>query len=150
MRLIFILHFLHFSLSPLSSWLLRLCFYPSYLFCLSLSSSLSFFCLYLTSAYVCAHMQDCPESVKIAFNQDACVFRCSDSFFLLLSRGTMHRERRKFLRSALKELATVLADQPGLLGPKVTHFTTQQYLMMQMPKFTLKFCVEVGIDSYSF
>lgn len=43
------------------------------------------------------------------------------------SRGTMHRERRKFLRSALKELATVLADQPGLLGPKVTHFTTQQY-----------------------
>ncbi|KAF0027762.1 hypothetical protein F2P81_020503 [Scophthalmus maximus] len=32
--------------------------------------------------------------------------------------GSMHRERRKFLRSALKELATVLADQPGLLGPK--------------------------------
>uniref|UniRef100_A0A8C7QH53 Nck-associated protein 1 n=1 Tax=Oncorhynchus mykiss TaxID=8022 RepID=A0A8C7QH53_ONCMY len=32
--------------------------------------------------------------------------------------GTMHRERRKFLRSALKELATVLSDQPGLLGPK--------------------------------
>lgn len=31
----------------------------------------------------------------------------------------MHRERRKFLRSALKELATVLSDQPGLLGPKV-------------------------------
>lgn len=34
--------------------------------------------------------------------------------------GSMHRERRKFLRSALKELATVLSDQPGLLGPKVT------------------------------
>uniref|UniRef100_A0A8C3LF48 Nck-associated protein 1 n=1 Tax=Chrysolophus pictus TaxID=9089 RepID=A0A8C3LF48_CHRPC len=33
--------------------------------------------------------------------------------------GSMHRERRKFLRSALKELATVLSDQPGLLGPKV-------------------------------
>uniref|UniRef100_A0A4W4EM77 Nck-associated protein 1 n=1 Tax=Electrophorus electricus TaxID=8005 RepID=A0A4W4EM77_ELEEL len=32
--------------------------------------------------------------------------------------GSTHRERRKFLRSALKELATVLADQPGLLGPK--------------------------------
>ncbi|XP_078260180.1 nck-associated protein 1 isoform X2 [Rhinoraja longicauda] len=32
--------------------------------------------------------------------------------------GPLHRERRKFLRSALKELATVLADQPGLLGPK--------------------------------
>ncbi|CAN8010221.1 unnamed protein product, partial [Ixodes pacificus] len=30
----------------------------------------------------------------------------------------VHRERRKFLRSALKELALVLAEQPGLLGPK--------------------------------
>uniref|UniRef100_A0A8C4NIK5 NCK-associated protein 1 n=1 Tax=Eptatretus burgeri TaxID=7764 RepID=A0A8C4NIK5_EPTBU len=30
----------------------------------------------------------------------------------------LHRERRKFLRTALKELSTVLADQPGLLGPK--------------------------------
>uniref|UniRef100_A0A8C7I430 Nck-associated protein 1 n=1 Tax=Oncorhynchus kisutch TaxID=8019 RepID=A0A8C7I430_ONCKI len=36
----------------------------------------------------------------------------------LSQAGTMHRERRKFLRSALKELATVLSDQPGLLGPK--------------------------------
>lgn len=81
----------------------------------------------LPSAYFCAHMQDCPKSVKILFNHEACVFSCSDSFFLLLSRGTMHRERRKFLRSALKELATVLADQPGLLGPKVTQFTTRQY-----------------------
>ncbi|KAG8176652.1 hypothetical protein JTE90_009846 [Oedothorax gibbosus] len=31
----------------------------------------------------------------------------------------VHRERRKFLRSALKELCLILADQPGLLGPKV-------------------------------
>lgn len=38
----------------------------------------------------------------------------------------MHRERRKFLRSALKELATVLADQPGLLGPKVIKNNTKQ------------------------
>uniref|UniRef100_A0A674DBZ6 Nck-associated protein 1 n=1 Tax=Salmo trutta TaxID=8032 RepID=A0A674DBZ6_SALTR len=36
----------------------------------------------------------------------------------LSQAGSMHRERRKFLRSALKELATVLSDQPGLLGPK--------------------------------
>uniref|UniRef100_A0A674DHW0 Nck-associated protein 1 n=1 Tax=Salmo trutta TaxID=8032 RepID=A0A674DHW0_SALTR len=36
----------------------------------------------------------------------------------LSQAGLMHRERRKFLRSALKELATVLSDQPGLLGPK--------------------------------
>lgn len=30
----------------------------------------------------------------------------------------IHRERRKFLRSALKELGLILSDQPGLLGPK--------------------------------
>lgn len=34
-------------------------------------------------------------------------------------RPIIHRERRKFLRTALKELATVFTDQPGLLGPKV-------------------------------
>lgn len=33
--------------------------------------------------------------------------------------GLLHRERRKFLRSALKELCLVLGDQPGLLGPKI-------------------------------
>jgi NCK-associated protein 1 len=30
-----------------------------------------------------------------------------------------HRERRKFLRTTLKELGLILTDQPGLLGPKV-------------------------------
>ena len=30
--------------------------------------------------------------------------------------GHIHRERRKFLRSALKELGLILSDQPGLLG----------------------------------
>ncbi|XP_076048024.1 nck associated protein 1 Hem isoform X3 [Oratosquilla oratoria] len=30
----------------------------------------------------------------------------------------MHRERRKYLRTALKELSLILTDQPGLLGPK--------------------------------
>ncbi|GAB0101031.1 Membrane-associated protein Hem [Sergentomyia squamirostris] len=30
----------------------------------------------------------------------------------------IHRERRKYLRTALKELALILTDQPGLLGPK--------------------------------
>ncbi|XP_065349568.1 membrane-associated protein Hem [Cloeon dipterum] len=29
-----------------------------------------------------------------------------------------HRERRKFLRTALKELGLILTDKPGLLGPK--------------------------------
>jgi len=33
-------------------------------------------------------------------------------------RTHLHRERRKFLRNALKELIQILSDQPGLLGPK--------------------------------
>ncbi|KAJ7999415.1 hypothetical protein DPEC_G00194200 [Dallia pectoralis] len=32
--------------------------------------------------------------------------------------GAMHRERRVFLRHALKELVKILEDEPGLLGPK--------------------------------
>ncbi|KAJ8358953.1 hypothetical protein SKAU_G00154780 [Synaphobranchus kaupii] len=32
--------------------------------------------------------------------------------------GAMHRERRHYLRGALKELSKVLEDEPGLLGPK--------------------------------
>lgn len=32
--------------------------------------------------------------------------------------GHFHRDRRAFLRTAVKELETVIADQPGLLGPK--------------------------------
>nr|XP_022336776.1 nck-associated protein 1-like isoform X3 [Crassostrea virginica] len=36
----------------------------------------------------------------------------------LLSSPGIHKERRKFLRSALKELALIFTDQPGLLGPK--------------------------------
>lgn len=38
--------------------------------------------------------------------------------FLFHHRPLMHRERRKYLRTALKELALILTDQPGLLGPK--------------------------------
>ncbi|CAG0879245.1 unnamed protein product [Cyprideis torosa] len=33
----------------------------------------------------------------------------------------IHRERRKFLRTALKELGLIFTDQPGLLGPKALH-----------------------------
>ncbi|XP_069509310.1 nck-associated protein 1-like [Ambystoma mexicanum] len=32
--------------------------------------------------------------------------------------GSIHRARRAFLRTAVKELEMILADQPGLLGPK--------------------------------
>lgn len=37
---------------------------------------------------------------------------------VLQNAGHIHREKRKFLRSALKELGLILGDQPGLLGPK--------------------------------
>ena len=33
----------------------------------------------------------------------------------------LHKERRKFLRSALRELTQIYADQPGLLGPKALY-----------------------------
>ncbi|XP_006006697.1 nck-associated protein 1-like [Latimeria chalumnae] len=36
----------------------------------------------------------------------------------LLNNAILHRERRNFLRVAVKELAQVLSDKPGLLGPK--------------------------------
>lgn len=39
----------------------------------------------------------------------------------LQKAALMHRERRKFLRTALKELGLVLTDQPGLLGPKALY-----------------------------
>lgn len=39
--------------------------------------------------------------------------------YSLQNAGNNHRERRKFLRTALKELGLIFADQPGLLGPKV-------------------------------
>uniref|UniRef100_A0A8C0MS10 Nck-associated protein 1 n=1 Tax=Canis lupus familiaris TaxID=9615 RepID=A0A8C0MS10_CANLF len=46
------------------------------------------------------------------------IHKAAEDLFVNIRGGSMHRERRKFLRSALKELATVLSDQPGLLGPK--------------------------------
>uniref|UniRef100_UPI00398F0427 nck-associated protein 1-like n=1 Tax=Pristiophorus japonicus TaxID=55135 RepID=UPI00398F0427 len=33
--------------------------------------------------------------------------------------GSVHREKRHFLRSAVRELSTILTEEPGLLGPKV-------------------------------
>jgi len=39
--------------------------------------------------------------------------------YSLQNAASNHRERRKFLRTALKELGLIFADQPGLLGPKV-------------------------------
>lgn len=42
--------------------------------------------------------------------------------FFSIFRGPIHRERRNYLRTALKEMSLILSDQPGLLGPKVCNF----------------------------
>ena len=33
--------------------------------------------------------------------------------------GPLHRERRRYLRTAINELISLFSDSPGLLGPKV-------------------------------
>lgn len=52
--------------------------------------------------------------VMLLFSERTKMFSC----LWCLYRPLLHRERRKFLRSALKELCLILTDQPGLLGPK--------------------------------
>lgn len=37
----------------------------------------------------------------------------------LATRGLIHKERRNYLRTALREMSLILTDQPGLLGPKI-------------------------------
>ena len=38
---------------------------------------------------------------------------------IFISSATVHADRRRYLRSALKELVLLMKDQPGLLGPKI-------------------------------
>ncbi|XP_030054169.1 nck-associated protein 1-like isoform X1 [Microcaecilia unicolor] len=40
---------------------------------------------------------------------------------VLSNSGHFRRDRRMFLRSTIRELQTILADQPGLLGPKAIY-----------------------------
>ncbi|XP_011374050.1 nck-associated protein 1-like isoform X3 [Pteropus vampyrus] len=40
---------------------------------------------------------------------------------VIANSGQFHCQRRQFLRMAVKELVTVLTDEPGLLGPKVLY-----------------------------
>ncbi|XP_068123381.1 nck-associated protein 1-like isoform X2 [Hyperolius riggenbachi] len=55
-------------------------------------------------------------SIKGYGKRVADVKECKENF--LANSGQFHRGRRAFLRSAVKELEAILADQPGLLGPK--------------------------------
>lgn len=57
------------------------------------------------------------ESMKVSGRR---ISELKDAQNFVLQRATnIHRERRKFLRTALKELCLILTDQPGLLGPKI-------------------------------
>ncbi|RMX61247.1 hypothetical protein pdam_00007400 [Pocillopora damicornis] len=42
-----------------------------------------------------------------------------DAMTHVLTRGPIHKERRNYLRTALREMSLILSDQPGLLGPKI-------------------------------
>ena len=33
--------------------------------------------------------------------------------------AAVHKERRNYLRTALNDMALILSDQPGLIGPKI-------------------------------
>lgn len=57
------------------------------------------------------------ESIKISSKRISELKEAQN--FVLLKATNIHRERRKFLRTALKELCLILTDQPGLLGPKI-------------------------------
>ncbi|XP_061785032.1 nck-associated protein 1-like [Nerophis lumbriciformis] len=60
--------------------------------------------------------EDLFDSIKGYSKRVADIKECRDH--VLANSGVLHRERRHFLRGALKELVMVLEDEPGLLGPK--------------------------------
>uniref|UniRef100_A0A672IW50 NCK associated protein 1 like n=1 Tax=Salarias fasciatus TaxID=181472 RepID=A0A672IW50_SALFA len=60
--------------------------------------------------------EDLFDNIKGYSKRVADIKECRDH--VLVNSGAMHRERRQFLRGAMKELFKVLEDEPGLLGPK--------------------------------
>lgn len=66
--------------------------------------------------YTHSYVQTYFESIKGYGKKVAEVKDCYNT--ALTTAAANHRERRKFLRTALKELVMICSDQPGLLGPK--------------------------------
>uniref|UniRef100_A0A3Q2UIP2 NCK associated protein 1 like n=1 Tax=Fundulus heteroclitus TaxID=8078 RepID=A0A3Q2UIP2_FUNHE len=60
--------------------------------------------------------EDLFDGIKGYSKRIADIKECRE--YVLANCGVIHRERRHFLRVALKELFKVLEDEPGLLGPK--------------------------------
>jgi hypothetical protein len=61
-----------------------------------------------------------------------------------------HRERRVFLRTAVKELVLICSDQPGLLGPKAGLAIKKptQKTFKKTPKKTLHINVFLGVFGF--
>uniref|UniRef100_UPI0037E846CE nck-associated protein 1-like n=1 Tax=Semicossyphus pulcher TaxID=241346 RepID=UPI0037E846CE len=60
--------------------------------------------------------EDLFDSIKGYGKRVADIKECREH--VIVNGGALHRERRQFLRGALKEFFKVLEDEPGLLGPK--------------------------------
>jgi NCK-associated protein 1 len=69
--------------------------------------------------YIHQYIQNAFEGIKGYSKRISEVKDCYNH--AMQKASLMHRERRKFLRTALKELALILTDQPGLLGPKALY-----------------------------
>lgn len=66
--------------------------------------------------YIHSYIQSYFDGVK---GYSKRISEVKDTYNQALQKATYkHRERRKFLRTGLKELGFILTDQPGLLGPK--------------------------------
>ncbi len=66
--------------------------------------------------YIHAYVQGFFESLKGYGKKVSEVKDCYNS--AVSNAATLHKERRGFLRSSLRELTLLCSDQPGLLGPK--------------------------------
>ena len=66
--------------------------------------------------YIHSYLQQFFEGIKGFSKKVAEVKDCHHA--ALANAPGLHRERRVFLRSAMKELVLLCSDQPGLLGPK--------------------------------
>ncbi|KAM7422883.1 hypothetical protein PAMA_010764 [Pampus argenteus] len=60
--------------------------------------------------------EDVFDSIKGYSKRLADIKECRE--YVIVNSGAMHKERRHFLRGAIKELFKVVEDEPGLLGPK--------------------------------
>ncbi|XP_039297547.1 membrane-associated protein Hem isoform X2 [Nilaparvata lugens] len=66
--------------------------------------------------YIHAYIQTLFDGIK---GYGKRVSEVKDCYNQAIQKATYrHRERRKFLRTALKEMGLIFTDQPGLLGPK--------------------------------